>query len=42
MTQEGNQYVKGFSGIGGILKYKMDKNPFLNIEEEDEDDAEFI
>ena len=39
-TSEGNQFVKGFGGIGGILRYKLEQN-FDNFEENhsfDEDD----
>ena len=39
-TSEGNQFVKGFGGIGGILRYKLETN-FEEIEENnsfDEDD----
>ena len=31
-TSEGNQFVKGFGGIGGILRYKLEQN-FEDIEE---------
>ena len=39
-TSEGNQFVKGFGGIGGILRYKLETN-FEELEENnsfDEDD----
>ena len=39
-TSEGNQFVKGFGGIGGILRYKLEQN-FEELEENnsfDEDD----
>ena len=39
-TSEGNQFVKGFGGIGGILRYKLEQT-FEEIEENnsfDEDD----
>ena len=39
-TSEGNQFMKGFGGIGGILRYKFEQN-FEDIEENysfDEDD----
>ncbi len=39
-SSEGNQFVKGFSGIGGILRYKLEQN-FEDEEENhsfDEDD----
>merc|ERR1740138_1055372 len=36
-SQEGSQFVKGFGGIGGILRYKVD---FMeDYEDEDDDDA---
>ena len=31
-TSEGNQFVKGFGGIGGILRYKLEQN-FEDFEE---------
>ena len=34
-SQEGSQFVKGFGGIGGILRYKVDFN-----EHEFDDDAD--
>ena len=40
-TSEGNQFVKGFGGIGGILRYKLEQQNFDDIEENysfDEDD----
>lgn len=37
-SQEGAQFVKGFGGIGGILRYKVD---FANLAGADEDDDEF-
>ena len=39
-TSEGNQFVKGFGGIGGILRYKLEQT-FEELEENnsfDEDD----
>ena len=35
-SQEGSQFVKGFGGIGGILRYKVD---FMELEEDDDEDA---
>merc|ERR1712113_1351683 len=35
-SQEGNQFTKGFGGIGGLLRYKVE---FENFEEPDFDDA---
>ncbi|ELP90165.1 eukaryotic peptide chain release factor subunit, putative [Entamoeba invadens IP1] len=48
-TQEGAQFVKGFSGIGGILRYKLDMeqldenfNTGDEIVEENEDDDDIF
>jgi len=38
-SQEGAQFVKGFGGIGGMLRYKVD---FTNLTSVDEDDDEFF
>lgn len=37
-SQEGSQFVKGFGGIGGILRYKV---AFEELGDNDEDDDEF-
>jgi len=37
-SQEGAQFVKGFGGIGGLLRYKVDFNQMTSV---DEDDDEF-
>jgi len=37
-SQEGAQFVKGFGGIGGILRYKVD---FTNLSTVDDDSDEF-
>ena len=37
-SQEGAQFVKGFGGIGGILRYKVD---FTHLASLDEDEDEF-
>ncbi|THH09994.1 hypothetical protein EW145_g1635 [Phellinidium pouzarii] len=37
-SQEGAQFVKGFGGIGGLLRYKVD---FTNLATFDEDEDEF-
>merc|ERR1711907_397057 len=34
-SQEGSQFVKGFGGIGGILRYKVD---FMEHDYDDDDD----
>ena len=38
-SQEGAQFVKGFGGIGGLLRYKVD---FTNLQSIDDDDDEFF
>ncbi|KAI0261082.1 peptide chain release factor eRF/aRF subunit 1 [Gloeopeniophorella convolvens] len=38
-SQEGAQFVKGFGGIGGLLRYKVD---FTNLGPTDEDEDEFF
>ena len=38
-SQEGAQFVKGFGGIGGLLRYKVD---FTNLQSVDDDDDEFF
>lgn len=37
-SQEGSQFVKGFGGIGGILRYKVD---FTDLGDLDDGDDEF-
>jgi len=37
-SQEGSQYVRGFGGIGGMLRYKVD---FQSLQCDDLDDEEF-
>jgi len=37
-SQEGAQFVKGFGGIGGLLRYKVD---FTNLASVDEEEDEF-
>lgn len=37
-SQEGAQFVKGFGGIGGLLRYKVD---FTTLATVDEDEDEF-
>jgi peptide chain release factor subunit 1 len=39
-SQEGAQFVKGFGGIGGLLRYKVDFST-LGAADGDEDDDEF-
>jgi peptide chain release factor subunit 1 len=38
-SQEGAQFVKGFGGIGGLLRYKVD---FTNLGPTDDDEDEFL
>lgn len=33
-SQEGSQFVRGFGGIGGILRYKLDLQQLADLEEE--------
>lgn len=37
-SQEGTQFVRGFGGIGGILRYKMDVMSLRDHEKKEEDD----
>jgi peptide chain release factor subunit 1 len=43
-SQEGSQFCKGFGGIGGILRYKVDFQEFDVVEEWNDDglDEEFV
>jgi peptide chain release factor subunit 1 len=36
-SQEGAQFVKGFGGIGGILRYKVDLQTLTSVDEDDEE-----
>ncbi|KAI0324686.1 peptide chain release factor eRF/aRF subunit 1 [Cubamyces sp. BRFM 1775] len=38
-SQEGAQFVKGFGGIGGLLRYKVD---FANLQSVDDEEDEFL
>ncbi len=38
-SEEGAQFVKGFGGIGGLLRYKVD---FQNLTSIDEDEDKFF
>eukprot|EP00919_Chromeraceae_sp_WS-2016_P010321 GHVR01024194.1.p1 GENE.GHVR01024194.1~~GHVR01024194.1.p1 ORF type:complete len:431 (-),score=69.75 GHVR01024194.1:383-1675(-) len=40
-SQEGSQFVKGFGGLGGILRYRMDFS-MLDEHVNDDDDEEFF
>lgn len=37
-SQEGAQFVKGFGGIGGLLRYKVDFSNLASADEEEEDE----
>ncbi|EKG03419.1 eukaryotic peptide chain release factor subunit 1, putative [Trypanosoma cruzi] len=37
-SQEGTQFVRGFGGIGGILRYKLDLMALRDVEKKDDDD----
>jgi len=37
-SQEGAQFVKGFGGIGGLLRYKVDFNNLTSVDEDDDDE----
>ena len=36
-SQEGAQFVKGFGGIGGMLRYKVDFTSFASIDDEEDE-----
>ena len=36
-SQEGAQFVKGFGGIGGILRYALDFHAMDDVDDEDND-----
>jgi peptide chain release factor subunit 1 len=35
-STEGNQFVKGFGGIGGILRYKVNFEQLAEVDDDDE------
>ena len=37
-SQEGAQFVKGFGGIGGLLRYKVDFTNLASVDDEEEDE----
>lgn len=37
-SQEGAQFVKGFGGIGGLLRYKVDLDSLQTVDDEEEDE----
>jgi peptide chain release factor subunit 1 len=36
-SQEGAQFVKGFGGIGGLLRYKLDLTNLTSIDDDEEE-----
>jgi len=36
-SQEGAQFVKGFGGIGGLLRYKVDFNQMTSVDDEEDE-----
>jgi len=40
-SQEGMQFVKGFGGIGGLLRYKLNFDDFIDDNEDPYDDDDF-
>lgn len=36
-SQEGAQFVKGFGGIGGLLRYKVDMTNLASIDDEEDE-----
>jgi len=39
-SQEGYQFCKGFGGLGGLLRYKLDLNEFEEDNDNDSNDSE--
>lgn len=39
-SQEGSQFVRGFGGVGGILRYKVDLQN-LNVDDDDADPIDY-
>jgi peptide chain release factor subunit 1 len=37
-SQEGAQFVKGFGGIGGLLRYKVDFTNLASVDDDGEDE----
>jgi len=35
-SSEGNQFVKGFGGIGALLRYKVNFEQLIDVDDEDE------
>lgn len=40
-SEEGSQFVKGFGGVGGLLRYQVDFNEFHAVEEEIQEDWDY-
>ena len=36
-SQEGAQFVKGFGGIGGLLRYKVDLESLQTVDDEEDE-----
>jgi peptide chain release factor subunit 1 len=41
-SQEGNQFCKGFGGVGGLMRYKVEFDVFDEPEQADSDDSDFM
>jgi len=41
-SQEGNQFCKGFGGVGGLMRYKVEFDVFDEPDVEDSDDSDFM
>ena len=41
-SQEGSQFVRGFGGIGGIIRWQVDFDEFEEVEEIDDDDIDLL
>jgi len=41
-SQEGMQFVRGFGGIGGLLRYKLEFSVLDQEEQREEDDYDFF
>ncbi len=37
-SQEGSQFVKGFGGVGGLLRYKVNMENLTSVDDDDEDE----
>ena len=41
-SQEGNQFVKGFGGVGGLLRYRVEFEQFDEPDFESDSDDDFM